>query len=176
MTTARIDGPSPECKIRVLKRDRFKCVYCGASGNDSELEIDHIIPVAKGGSHHISNLTTACRACNQKKGAGDLPRLPVDKTSTPYLGGGLVGMFLHIIADGEISIQGRVISVDGDVVLVQLYEWLMGEPTIVKPMGKADLYSPRCILYSDAELWRTAAARNSAIMERKSQFRAVSPT
>lgn len=62
-------GPSAAVRIRVMKRDRFTCTYCGVSGQDAELEVDHIIPVAKGGSHHISNLTTACRNCNQSKGA-----------------------------------------------------------------------------------------------------------
>ncbi len=70
---ARGDGPSAAVRIRVMKRDRFRCTYCGAPGTDVELEIDHIIAVARGGSHHISNLTTACRNCNQTKGAGDAP-------------------------------------------------------------------------------------------------------
>lgn len=74
--TKRTDGPSSAVKLRVFKRDRFRCTYCGAPGTDAELEVDHIIAVARGGSHHISNLTTACRMCNQKKGAGELKRAP----------------------------------------------------------------------------------------------------
>lgn len=67
--TARKNGPSAAAVLRVMKRDRFRCTYCGASGNDSELQVDHITPVAKGGSHHLANLTTACRNCNQSKGS-----------------------------------------------------------------------------------------------------------
>lgn len=36
---------------------------------DLELEVDHIIPRAGGGSDHISNLGTSCRDCNRGKGA-----------------------------------------------------------------------------------------------------------
>lgn len=71
--TKRTDAPSAAVKLRTLKRDRFRCTYCGQAGTDVELQVDHIIPVARGGSHHISNLTTACRECNQKKGAGAAP-------------------------------------------------------------------------------------------------------
>jgi hypothetical protein len=33
------------------------------------LEIDHICPIAEGGTNHISNLVTSCRDCNRGKGA-----------------------------------------------------------------------------------------------------------
>lgn len=74
--TKRTHGPSSKVKMRVMKRDRFQCTYCGAPGTDAELEVDHIIAVSIGGSHHMSNLTTACRACNQKKGDGKLAKVP----------------------------------------------------------------------------------------------------
>jgi hypothetical protein len=77
--THRRDGPSAEVRIRVYKRDRFRCTYCGVAGTDAELEVDHIVPVAGGGSHHISNLTTACRACNQKKGSRTVEQFTSDK-------------------------------------------------------------------------------------------------
>ena len=43
-----------------------KCVYCAKK--DVALEVEHIIPKAKGGSSRPDNLTMACRPCNQKKG------------------------------------------------------------------------------------------------------------
>lgn len=43
------------------------CVYCGDA--ESDLEIDHIIPVARGGSSDVGNLTLACRRCNGQKRA-----------------------------------------------------------------------------------------------------------
>lgn len=41
------------------------CAYCGA---ESDLAIDHIIPVSKGGSNEYGNLQILCRRCNSKKG------------------------------------------------------------------------------------------------------------
>lgn len=49
----------------VLKRDDYTCFYCGKRGGI--LEIDHILPVSKGGNDDLSNLVTACRKCNRQK-------------------------------------------------------------------------------------------------------------
>lgn len=66
MRTRRSNGDvSPESRLRVFERDSYKCCYCGSS---ERLEIDHVIPVSKGGSHEEDNLKTACRSCNRKKG------------------------------------------------------------------------------------------------------------
>jgi len=54
----------------ILSRDGFRCHYCGRSpmrNKDVELEIDHIIPKAKGGNNNIDNLITSCLECNQGK-------------------------------------------------------------------------------------------------------------
>ncbi|RPI73909.1 MAG: HNH endonuclease [Ignavibacteriales bacterium] len=50
----------------VLRRDGFKCVYCGRS--DLPLTIDHIIPKAQGGNDSWENLISACTFCNNRKG------------------------------------------------------------------------------------------------------------
>lgn len=54
-------------RFDVFKRDSFRCQYCGATSPDVLLEIDHINPVAKGGDNDITNLLTACQACNSGK-------------------------------------------------------------------------------------------------------------
>lgn len=51
----------------VFERDNFTCQYCGRYGRGVKLEIDHIIPVSKGGATDIRNLITACRECNRAK-------------------------------------------------------------------------------------------------------------
>ncbi len=33
------------------------------------MEVDHVIPVSKGGQSTLNNLVTACRDCNRKKGS-----------------------------------------------------------------------------------------------------------
>lgn len=54
-------------RFEVLKRDRFQCRYCGAAAPDVLLQIDHMTPVANGGDNDITNLITACAACNAGK-------------------------------------------------------------------------------------------------------------
>lgn len=58
---------STRTRFEVFKRDSFKCQYCGASAPDVLLEVDHINPVANGGTNDILNLITACEKCNGGK-------------------------------------------------------------------------------------------------------------
>jgi hypothetical protein len=60
--------PSEAVKLQVFKRDKFTCVYCGITGAEAELQCDHVHPISKGGSNHMSNLRASCRKCNQAKG------------------------------------------------------------------------------------------------------------
>lgn len=59
----------PKLRLKVLARDGFRCALCGRTGEDTELHVDHITPVVKGGSNDIDNLITLCRACNLGKGS-----------------------------------------------------------------------------------------------------------
>lgn len=43
------------------------CLYCRAT--DLPLAIDHLRPISRGGSNHLSNLAFACKSCNSAKGA-----------------------------------------------------------------------------------------------------------
>ena len=55
-------------RFDVLSRDSFKCQYCGiADSTNSQLVIDHIVPVCDGGTNHILNLSSACIDCNSGK-------------------------------------------------------------------------------------------------------------
>jgi 5-methylcytosine-specific restriction endonuclease McrA len=60
-------GVTPRVRFLVFQRDGFRCVYCGATPKQSQLHVDHIVPVAKGGTDHPSNLATACVECNLGK-------------------------------------------------------------------------------------------------------------
>jgi len=61
---------TPSLRYDILRRDRFRCCLCGRSAQDGiELEVDHIIPVSKGGETTYDNLQTLCRDCNRGKGA-----------------------------------------------------------------------------------------------------------
>ena len=54
-----------EVREYLLEKWGRKCAYCGAE--NVPLEVEHIIPKARGGSNRISNLAIACTPCNQEK-------------------------------------------------------------------------------------------------------------
>jgi 5-methylcytosine-specific restriction endonuclease McrA len=51
----------------LLEKWGRQCAYCGAQ--NVPLQIEHIQPKARGGSNRASNLTLACRCCNEGKAA-----------------------------------------------------------------------------------------------------------
>ena len=57
---------SDAMRSQVWRRDGAQCVKCGRKEN---LQLDHIIPVKKGGATTINNLQLLCRSCNLAKGA-----------------------------------------------------------------------------------------------------------
>ena len=59
-----------EVREYLLEKWSRECAYCGAE--QVPLEIEHIVPKSRGGSDRVSNLTLACRACNQAKGNRDV--------------------------------------------------------------------------------------------------------
>lgn len=71
-------GPEPAprsislaLRYRVLVRDKFRCVICGASpakDGTVELHVDHIFPWSRGGQNTEENLRTLCFKCNLGKG------------------------------------------------------------------------------------------------------------
>ena len=60
----------------VMERDNHTCQICGVKTpiklrgkhKDRSPEIDHIVPLAKGGADTYDNVQCLCRKCNQKKG------------------------------------------------------------------------------------------------------------
>jgi hypothetical protein len=55
-----------EVREYLLEKWHRTCAYCQTTG--VPLQVEHIIPTARGGSDRVSNLTLACVPCNQKKG------------------------------------------------------------------------------------------------------------
>lgn len=57
-------------RFKVLLRDSFSCVSCGASpakNPEVELHVDHILPYSKGGETIEENLRAFCSKCNLGK-------------------------------------------------------------------------------------------------------------
>ena len=63
-------GITLKLRFKIFKRDKYRCQICGARANDKgiKLEIDHKIPLSKGGTNHSTNLWTLCFKCNRGKG------------------------------------------------------------------------------------------------------------
>ena len=64
---AKRTGITKKIRFEVFKRDSFTCQYCGREAPNVVLEIDHILPVSKGGKNDLLNLITSCRDCNRGK-------------------------------------------------------------------------------------------------------------
>jgi len=58
---------SNSIRFDVFKRDMFCCQYCGGKAPDVVLNVDHINPVALGGTNDLLNLVTSCFTCNSGK-------------------------------------------------------------------------------------------------------------
>lgn len=65
---------STRTRFEVFKRDGFRCVYCGNTPTQCPLHVDHVVPVADGGTNKTSNLVTACDKCNLGKSSVPLDR------------------------------------------------------------------------------------------------------
>lgn len=69
---------SVRTRFEVFKRDDFTCRYCGRKTPRVVLEIDHVIPVSKGGTDDQENLVTSCWECNRGKSDVSLDSIPAD--------------------------------------------------------------------------------------------------
>lgn len=58
---------SNRMRFAVYERDHYRCRKCGRRTDD--LEIDHIVPISKGGKSTFDNLQTLCHKCNYEKGS-----------------------------------------------------------------------------------------------------------
>jgi len=64
-----------KAKARELRKSRWwqqkigrgRCQYCGASVPPKELTMDHILPLAMGGTSSKGNIAACCKACNTRK-------------------------------------------------------------------------------------------------------------
>lgn len=63
---------SAAMRFSIMRRDGFRCRYCGRLAAHIEMALDHVIPFSQGGACDESNLVTACIECNAGKSATQL--------------------------------------------------------------------------------------------------------
>lgn len=59
---------SNKMRFSIYERDGYRCCKSGVSERYAQLEIDHILPIAKGEKSTYDNLQTLCHKCNVEKG------------------------------------------------------------------------------------------------------------
>ncbi|MER5699644.1 HNH endonuclease [Streptomyces mirabilis] len=90
-------------RFEVLRRDSFRCRYCGAGAARVELEVDHVTPVALGGTDDLDNLVTSCAPCNEGKSSTTpdaAVKAALEATAAPA---GLGDLELHQLVWGLLS-------------------------------------------------------------------------
>jgi HNH endonuclease len=55
-------------RAQVIQRDGYICQICNGSVDKSDIDIDHIVPVSKGGPSTLSNLRVTHSRCNRVRG------------------------------------------------------------------------------------------------------------
>jgi 5-methylcytosine-specific restriction endonuclease McrA len=84
-------------------RDRYVCAYCGGHfPNFHNLSRDHIVPKSRGGENIWTNVVTACKDCNSKKGSKTLKEAGLELLYVPYAPNHYENMILQnrtILAD-----------------------------------------------------------------------------
>jgi 5-methylcytosine-specific restriction endonuclease McrA len=63
VVTSWMHRPAVYGRTSVLRRDRYRCGYCGRAGHT----IDHVLPLSRGGTSTWLNTVTACGKCNGRK-------------------------------------------------------------------------------------------------------------
>lgn len=72
---------SARLRFEILRRDGYRCRYCGATAADNELHVDHVLPRTLGGTTEPSNLVAACRDCNLGKSSTLLDADTIEQVS-----------------------------------------------------------------------------------------------
>lgn len=68
----------------LFHRDNYTCQYCGNPFPDRLLTFDHVIPRHQGGPTTWTNITTACKKCNNKKDNRTPKEANMPLLSKPY--------------------------------------------------------------------------------------------
>jgi len=98
-------------KHRLFARDRQVCAYCGGHFVELDLTVEHILPVSRGGRHEWTNVVTACRSCNTRKGSRRPEEAHMPLLYVPYAVCRNEGFILsnrRILADQMVFLQASL--------------------------------------------------------------------
>lgn len=122
-------------RFEVLRRDGFRCYYCGVRGNETTgdgLTIDHVVPKSLGGTDEPTNLVAACGDCNSGKSSvpADAEMVAsVDRAASDYNAARMLAMQA---LEADLNDQVNYVSA-----VLELWDEVM--PSYAHPTG--DIYS-----------------------------------
>src|SRR5690606_916585 len=69
----------------LFRRDDHLCLYCGERFSEKLLSRDHVTPVSRGGQDNWANVVTACKRCNNLKGARTPEQCGLQLLAVPFV-------------------------------------------------------------------------------------------
>lgn len=78
-------GIPPLNNHELFLRDGHLCMYCGYEFPDNQLTRDHVKPLSRGGKDVWSNVVTACKFCNARKGNRIPEEAGISLLAVPYV-------------------------------------------------------------------------------------------
>lgn len=75
----------PLTNRELFLRDAHLCMYCGGQYEAAHLTRDHVVPMSRGGRDRWSNVVTACRHCNTRKGNRAPEEAGMPLLAVPYV-------------------------------------------------------------------------------------------
>ncbi len=68
----------------LFRRDQNVCLYCGKEFKECDLSRDHVRPISRGGRDSWTNVVTACKRCNARKGNLMIDECTMELLALPY--------------------------------------------------------------------------------------------
>ena len=76
---------SPAQRREIYGKTGGHCAYCGTTLTFKEMQVDHVVPLRRGGSDTLDNMLPACRSCNRYKGSCTLEGFREMLENQPYV-------------------------------------------------------------------------------------------
>ncbi len=80
----KVHKEPPLTNQALFRRDQNVCLYCGNNFREADLSRDHVVPISRGGKDRWTNVVTACKRCNARKGNLKLDECSMELMALPY--------------------------------------------------------------------------------------------